>query len=99
MGCSHREAENEGAKRSEKKACGGGETGAKVKAGKMVRESSGGDNRWEGDNGENSTRKNREEQTSNNLTSSIPVRELSLLGLLQLCSALSLIPGLSNMPC
>lgn len=40
-----------------------------------------------------------DERTSNSFTSSIPVRELSLLRLLQLCSALSLIPGLSNMPC
>lgn len=37
--------------------------------------------------------------TSNSFTSSIPVRELSLLRPLQLCSALSLIPVLSNMPC
>lgn len=37
--------------------------------------------------------------TSNSFTSSIPVRELSLLRPLQLCSALSPIPGLSNMPC
>lgn len=40
-----------------------------------------------------------DERTSNSFTSSIPVRELSLLRPLQLCSALSLIPGLSNMPC
>lgn len=40
-----------------------------------------------------------DERTSNGFTSSIPVRELSLLRPLQLCSALSLIPGLSNMPC
>lgn len=38
-------------------------------------------------------------RTSNSFTSSIPVRELSLLRPLQLCSALSLIPDLSNMPC
>lgn len=40
-----------------------------------------------------------DEHTSNSFTSSIPVRELSLLRLLQLCSALSLIPDLSNMQC
>lgn len=44
-------------------------------------------------------KKTGEEQTSNSFTSSVPVTELSLLRALQLCSALPLIPGLSDMPC
>lgn len=64
----------------------------------MGREWSGRDDGWERDNGENRGRTG-DECTSNSFTSSIPVSELSLLRPLQLCSALSLIPGLSNMPC
>lgn len=55
---------------------------------------------WKRDNGENSfAGEQGDECTSNSLTSSIPVRQLSLLRLLQLCCALSLIPDLSNVPC
>lgn len=40
-----------------------------------------------------------DQRASNSFTSSIPVRELSLFRPFQLCFELSLIPGLSNMPC
>lgn len=49
--------------------------------------------------GDRQEKKTGEEQTSNSFTSSVPVTELSLLRALQLCSALPLIPGLSDMPC
>lgn len=85
------------------RTAGGGESDRKVKANKRRKEGwekKGGEGGWERDNGENSTGKEEgDEHTSNSFTSSIPVRELSLLRPLQLCSALSLIPDLSNMPC
>lgn len=69
-------------------------------AGERGGSSGGGGSGWKRDNGENSfAGEQGDECTSNSLTSSIPVRQLSLLRLLQLCCALSLIPDLSNVPC
>ena len=99
------EAENEDAKRSEREPKEQLEEGRVIERWKQIKQG-----KWDGNRvvemvdgkeimGKTAAGGTGDERTSNSFTSSIPVRELSLLRPLQLCSALSLIPGLSNMPC